>query len=292
MNQSLGQVITALVTDKNEDDIFAQKEGTTYQIVNVQEKELSLGDTVEGFAYVDQSGRNKLTTKIPTVSQNQYGWGTVVKTRRDLGVFVDIGLEDKDIVVSMDDLPSENKLWPKKGDQLFISIKVDNQDRIWGHLADDVVMKEMTRPATKEMHNKDIEGIAYSTKMIGTFIYIDDGYHGFVHPSEREIEPRLGQQVKGRVIGLREDGTANVSLLPRAHEVIDDDAAMILEYLSRSPGRKMPFTDKSDPEAIKIQFGISKAQFKRALGRLMKSRKINQTKEETWLLDEKEEEKG
>ena len=38
----------------------------------------------------------------------------------------------------------------------------------------------------------------------------------------------------------------------------------------------MPFSDKSTPEEIDEMFGMSKGAFKRALGTLMKARKINQ----------------
>ena len=60
------------------------------------------------------------------------------------------------------------------------------------------------------------------------------------------------------------------SLKPRSHEVISDDALMILTFLERANDHQIPFTDKSSPDEIKQTFGISKAQFKRALGHLMK----------------------
>lgn len=42
----------------------------------------------------------------------------------------------------------------------------------------------------------------------------------------------------------------------------------------------MPFTDKSSPDEIQEMFNMSKGAFKRALGRLMKERKIIQ--EDGW----------
>ena len=42
----------------------------------------------------------------------------------------------------------------------------------------------------------------------------------------------------------------------------------------------MPFTDKSTPEEIQEMFNMSKGAFKRALGRLMKERKV--TQEDGW----------
>ena len=37
----------------------------------------------------------------------------------------------------------------------------------------------------------------------------------------------------------------------------------------------MPLTGKSDPEIVKNTFGMSKSSFKRAIGRLLKSGKID-----------------
>ena len=67
----------------------------------------------------------------------------------------------------------------------------------------------------------------------------------------------------------------NGSLLPRKHERLSDDAEQVLAYLQDVGGR-MPFGDKSSPDEIKDMFNMSKASFKRALGTLMKERKITQ----------------
>ena len=39
-------------------------------------------------------------------------------------------------------------------------------------------------------------------------------------------------------------------------------------------GGTLPYGDKSGPEEIKAVFGMSKAAFKRAIGRLLKNKKI------------------
>ena len=88
-------------------------------------------------------------------------------------------------------------------------------------------------------------------------------------------EPRLGQDVTVRIIDVKEDGSLNGSLLPRKHERLGEDAEKIFAYLE-SVGGKMPFGDKSTPEEIQEMFGMSKGAFKRALGTLMKAKKIKQ----------------
>lgn len=275
MNELLAQIFTALVIDENESHYFLQKNGITLRL-SKEEGTHEIGEAVEGFGYMNQKQEPEMTTIIPTARIGQYAFGTVTGTRRDLGAFVDIGLKDKDVVVSLDELPVMRELWPKKSDQLMVALKVDNKERIWGELADEKIFKAMAKPGTEALKNENISGIVYRLKMIGSFVLTDDFYIAFIHPSERYQEPRLGEKVNGRVIGVRPDGILNISLKPRAYEAISDDAAMILTFLERASDHKIPFTDKSNPDEIKQTFGISKAQFKRAIGNLMKQGKIIQ----------------
>ena len=275
MNNLLATVFTGLVTDENDRHYFIQKNGLTFRLAKT-EGEHQLGEGVEGFGYVNQKQELSFTTEIPKSRQGHYAFATVIETRRDLGAFVDIGLPDKDIAVSLDELPTMRELWPKKGDRLMVALRVDQKDRIWGTLADEKIFRSLSRLGTQDLMNKDVAGTVYRLKLAGTYLLTEDYHIGFVHPSERYLEPRLGEGVKGRVIGLRPDGVLNISLKPRAHEVINDDAEMLLVYLERTPDKQMPYTDKSDPEAIKQMFGISKGQFKRAMGHLLKEKRVVQ----------------
>lgn len=286
MNKDLGTVVTAMVTDENETAYFVQKSGLTYRLPKTEAKEaLDLGDTVKGFAYESMKKELAFTTNIPKSQVGHYGWGEVIDVRKDLGVFVDIGLPDKEIVVSMDHLSEIKSLWPKKGDQLMIALSVDDKDRIWGVLADEEIMRSIAKaPQGDEWRNKDVTGTVYRLKMVGTFILTDDYHIGFIHPTEREIEPRLGEKVNARVIGVSPHGMLNLSLKPRMHEALEGDAQMILTLLQKSPDHTLPYHDKSDPDEIRDYFGISKAQFKRALGRLMKERLIIQENGQTKLV--------
>ncbi len=286
MDNILGTVITAMVTDKNEDNVFAQKEGVTFKVVDVSPETFDIGDMVEGFAYTNQKDQYVLMTQIPSVHSEAYDWGEVVAVQRDLGVFVDVGWIDKDLVVSLDDLPILTNLWPRRGDRLYLSMRVDAQERLWGQLATQNEFLAVFKEGTKEMHNEDIGGTVISALKAGSYVSLDDGYMGFIHPNERDEEPRLGQRVDGRIVGLRDDGVLYVSLMPRAHEVLDEDASMLFELLKRSEDGRIPYHDKSDPDAIRTYFGISKGQFKRAVGRLMKANIVKQDKEGTYLTDE------
>lgn len=285
MEELLGNVWQGLITDENDTHYFVQKNGMTFSLDKTEEEQFAIGDMVEGFGYRNQQDTLKFTTKLPHVRKGVFGFAKVVATRKDLGAFVDIGLPDKEVVLSIDELPTMKELWPKKGDHVLVTLTVDDKSRLWVTLADDKQFLAMSRPATAEtMHNKDVRGIVYRLKLVGTYFITSDYYIGFIHPSERFVEPRLGEEVAGRVIGVRPDGVLNVSLKPRAYEVISSDAEMILTFLKRSPEHKIKFTDKSSPDDIKQMFAISKGQFKRALGNLLKNGLIKQDDEYTYLI--------
>ncbi|MGV0167517.1 CvfB family protein [Furfurilactobacillus sp. WILCCON 0119] len=277
MHDLLGRVIEAKVIDQNDENYVVQSNGFSFLFAKEEaDHKLGIGAQVVGFAYENEHHDYQLTTHIPKAQVGHYAFGTVVRSAHGLGVFVDVGLPNKDFVVSVDELPTVANLMPQKGDRLMISLVVDNKNRLWGHLADSDVFTAISRRATPQLKNQDVTATVYRLKLAGTLVLTDDYYLGFVHPSEREREPRLGESVTGRVIGVRPDGGMNISLKPRAYQAIGDDAGQLLAALSHDAEHTLPFTDKSSPDAIKEYFGISKGQFKRALGHLLKDRLIIQ----------------
>ena len=285
MNNLLATVITGLVIDENAKAYFVQKDGVTFML-DKAEGEHKIGDMVKGFVYTDMHQKARMTTAEVAITRTSYGWGVVTELRRDLGVFLDTGLADKQFVVSLDVLPDMKELWPKKGDKLYVHLDVDKKDRIWAIPAQPEVFQKMAGPAYNNMPNEKLRAIVYRLKLSGTFVYLpDNNMLGFIHPSERYAEPRLGEEVTARVIGFREvDRTLNLSLKPRSFEMLENDSQMILTYL-QSNGGFMTLNDKSSPADIKSTFGISKGQFKKALGGLMKARKVKQDQFGTELIE-------
>ena len=72
---------------------------------------------------------------------------------------------------------------------------------------------------------------------------------------------------------MKADGKLDLSVRDRIPQQMEKDADKILKELEKRGG-SLPFTDKADPERIKAELGMSKAAFKRAVGRLMKAGKI------------------
>ncbi|MTT30437.1 hypothetical protein GMB86_00220 [Terrilactibacillus sp. BCM23-1] len=232
------------------------------------------------FLYQDHQGRLCATMSIPSITLDTYDWAEVVEVKRRLGVFVDIGIS-KDILISTDDLSEEWSIWPYKGDKLYISLKTDKKDRLFGKLADEETMRAMSAPASDDMFNRDITAYVYRHLMTGTRVITEDRIIGFLHEDERnnQPEPRLGQAIHGRVIEVKEDGTINITLRKRGYEAMDEDARKLYDYMVSRNGA-MPFWDKSLPDDIYNKFELSKGAFKRALGKLMKEGKVYQ--EDGW----------
>ncbi|WP_017754579.1 CvfB family protein [Calidifontibacillus oryziterrae] len=239
------------------------------------------GEVIEGkkisvFLYHDRQGRLAATMTLPTITLDTFGWAKIVEVKSDFGVFVDIGI-DKAILLSKDDLPPLETVWPKVDDEVYCTLEIGHNGRLFVKLAKEVDFLEIANSADHSLMNKNVTGRIYRTLYVGSFIFTDDGYLGFIHESERKEEPRIGEKVSGRIIGVKEDGTVNVSLLPRKHEAMGDDAEKIVDYMESRNGA-MPYWDKSDPDDIEARFGMSKGAFKRALGRLMKEGKVYQEK--------------
>lgn len=239
---------------------------------------LKMGERVKVFLYTDRRGAILATIQLPTIEQGEYGWARVIKVDRE-GAYVDIGTS-REVLVKGEDLPVIKELWPQVGDHLYVTLRVDRNGELFGRLITEEKVNELYEGAHEELHNQNVIARPYRLLPVGSFLLgVDSPYRIFIHNSEMNGEPRLGEQLQVRIIDVKEDGSLNGSLLPRKHERLSEDAEKIFDYL-QSVGGKMPFGDKSTPEEIKEMFGMSKGAFKRALGTLMKANKV--TQEDGW----------
>ncbi|MBD3948325.1 hypothetical protein I4Q36_05770 [Tuanshanicoccus lijuaniae] len=279
MTLKYGEIVVGNVIDENETHYFVQYDGVTYGVDKTStEDTYTTGEQIEGLIYENRFGKRVMQTELPDIRPGYYGWGVVNSTRKDLGVFVDIGLLDKEVVLSLDDLPENRLLWPKKGDKLYVTYKVDAKNRMWAQLADYETIACLFTKAPKGMMNQTIEATVFQVKLAGVLAITEHGYRVFIHESEMTNDVRVGEQLSVRVINVARDGSLNASMKPRAHEAISDDAQMLLAILEKSPVKFLGLHDKSNPDMIQSQLGISKAQFKRAVGQLLKQGKIRQEK--------------
>ncbi|MBF0714550.1 RNA-binding protein [Gemella sp. GH3] len=263
-----------LIEKRSSSLIFETEDGTE---VNCNESDVNniddyqIGEEYSMFIYPSRSGKLFATPNIPDVLYGDYGFSKVVKVSNE-GVGLDIGFS-REILLVAEDLPKLRSVWPKEGDELFITLRRDYEGQLYARLASETIVQSLYSQASKELFNKEIEAYPYRLMKVGTFLLSKDGYKIFVHESERIKEPRLGELVSVRIIGVKDNGELNGSFLPRAHERIDEDSQTILDYINNNNGY-CDFTDKSSPEEIRAIFGMSKGSFKKAVGRLFKNKKI------------------
>ncbi|MEH7250006.1 S1-like domain-containing RNA-binding protein [Neobacillus niacini] len=282
LQELIGQTVTLTVARTTDFGYFLSDGNEDVLLhINEADREYELDEKVDVFLYVDSEGRTSASTTIPEIAIGKYAWLKVVDSNPNVGVFLDIGLK-KDLLLGIDDLPVHKSVWPKEGDLVYVTLRVNNNYLLYAKLATDPIIESISTEATRADFNKNIQGHIYRTAKVGSWIYTIEGYKGFIHESQRQKEPRLGQKVEGRIIDVKEDGTVNVSLLARKQESQDSDSERILEYLNSRNGA-MPFNDKSMPEEIQERFQLSKGAFKRALGKLMKEGRVYQEGSWTYL---------
>ena len=267
----IGQEGSRWILRGNEDDIM----------MNVSDagEDVEIGDFVHVFLYANRRGELTATMQMPSMTGDTFGWAKVIRIDDKEGVYVDIG-SSFEVLVNGADMPQVRKLWPKQGDELYMTLRTDLGGGIFGRLATEERVLEQYTKAEPTLYNANLTARAYRLLPVGSFMLtIPENHRIFIHNTEQEREPRLGEEVAVRVIEVHDDGTLNGSMMPRVEERLSGDAEVLFNYLTGVGGR-MPFTDKSSPDEIQEMFSMSKGAFKRALGRLMKERKI--TQEDGW----------
>lgn len=247
-----------------------------YLNISEADEDVAVGHIARVFLYANRRGKLTATMQMPNMTFGTYGWARVIRVDDEEGVYVDIG-SSFEVLVNKADMPRVRSLWPKKDDELYMTLRTDLGGTIFGRLATEERVLEEIVPAPASVMNADLTARAYRLLPVGSFMLtIPENYRVFIHQSEQEAEPRLGQEITVRVIDVHNDGTLNGSMLPRKEERLGGDAEVIWNYLNDIGGR-MPFTDRSTPEEVKEMFNLSKGAFKRALGKLMKEGKITQS---------------
>lgn len=222
------------------------------------------GDPVEVFLYKDSRDRLIATTNEPKLTLGELAVLEVIDTGKN-GAFLDWGLE-KDLF-----LPFREQTGPvKKGDHVLVSLYIDKSSRLCA------TMKVYEKLSCDSPYQKDdmVEGIVYElSDRFGVFVAVDGKYSALIPKREVYHSYRVGETIRARVSAVKDNGKLDLSVREKAFIQMDVDAAKMMDYMEKHGGR-IPFTDKAAPETIRKEFEMSKNEFKRAVGRLLKEKKI------------------
>lgn len=225
------------------------------------------GDILEVFLYRDSKDRIIATTRTPLIKLEEVARLEVVATGK-IGAFLDWGLE-KDLLLPF----SEQSYKVAVGDRVLVALYIDKSNRLCATMK----VYPYLKTGCPYIVGDSVCGVAYEeSERFGIFVAVDDKYQGLIPRKECFGDIRLGEQVQARVTQVREDGKIDLSVRKKAYEQIEEDSAKILKLIESYDG-VLPFTDKATPEVIKLHTGMSKNEFKRAVGHLMKEGTIVKT---------------
>ena len=234
----------------------------------IEGKNLAEGDIVDVFIYSDSEDR-----LIATFETSFAVAGTMAKLKvvdlAPFGAFLDWGLS-KDLLLPK----GQEECRVEVGQTYLVGLFEDKKGRVSATMN----VYKFLLPNFELQKNELVAGTVYRVvPEIGIFVAIEDRYYGLIPNNEFFGKYKVGDEIQARVIRTRDDG--KVDLRPRleAYKQMDKDAEMILNAIQANYHKKLTISDKSSPEDIKREFGLSKKAFKRAIGGLLKNRLIEKT---------------
>lgn len=227
-----------------------------------------IGSELEVFIYRDSEDRQIATLAEPALTIGGLARLKVVQVTK-IGAFLSWGLE-KDLF-----LPYAQQTYKvSEGDEILVTMYADKSDRLCAKM--DVYRSlEDVSPYKKD---DTVTGTLYLiSNNFGAFVAVDDRYSALIPKKEMfgSAEKLLpGQKVTARVAKVMDDGRLQLAVRDKGYIQRNEDADKILDLIKASGG-KLDFYDKSDPELIRERTGMSKNEFKRAVGKLLKEDKIS-----------------
>ena len=223
------------------------------------------GDELEVFLYKDSEDRMIATRRKPKLMLHQVGYLTVLQVGR-IGAFLDWGL-DKDLLLPFHEQPRERV---KEGQEVLVAVYLDKSERLCATMN---VYPYLSKESPYRTGDQ-VTGVVYETsRNFGAFVAVDSIYSALIPKKELVRDIRIGETVSARVTAVKADGKLDLSIREKGYLQMDTDMARILARLQAEGGTLM-LSDKSSPEEIREQMGMSKNEFKRAIGHLYKEGKI------------------
>lgn len=230
-------------------------------------QEAKRGDSLEVFIYKDSKDRFIATRNEPRLYLGETALLKVVQINR-VGAFLDWGLE-KDLF-----LPFKEQTKPlNTGDECVVALYIDKSSRLCGTMK---VYPYLRKDSPYQKDDKVTGRVYEISQNFGAFVAVDDCYSALVPKKEMPKDLKVGDLISARVTARKEDGKLDLSLKEKAYIQMSIDAAKVMEKLEEMGG-VFPFTDKAAPELIREKMDMSKNEFKRAVGNLLKAGKIEIT---------------
>ena len=249
--------VGAYLGDEFDNDVLLPNKYLTQQ--------MSVGEDITVFLYNDSEDRLVATTEKPFIALNQFAY-LQVKEITPYGAFLDWGLE-KDLLVPFRE--QTNKL--EEGKYYLIYLMLDEStNRL---VATAKTNKKYSTDTSEIELEKEVDLLICETFDLGVKVIVNGKHLGIVYLSDLTRRLRRGDHEIGYVFKIREDGKLDVRLEQSGYQKIEPSAERLLALMKNRKGTLF-LTDKSDPDDIRDQVGMSKKTFKQAVGNLYKNKLI------------------
>ncbi len=222
-----------------------------------------IDDKIDVFLYKDSKDRLIATINEPKMTLGKIGRCKVLEVGK-IGAFLDWGLE-KDLLLPF----KEMTVKVEAGDEVLAALYVDKSGRLCGTMK---IYKYLEKGGDYKKGDW-VNGMVYEiSDNFGAFVAIDHKFSGLIPKKEVTNKIKAGTEIRARVTGIKGDGKIDLSVNEVSHIQMSIDADKIMKRIEKEG--KLPFTDKASPELIREEMDMSKNEFKKAVGNLLKAGKI------------------
>ena len=219
----------------------------------------------EVFIYTDSEDRLVATTEQPLAKVGEFAFLKAVATNR-FGVFLDWGLP-KDLLVPY----SEQKVKMIEGKKYLVFVYLDKlSNRI---VASAKVDKFLDNTPPEYITGQAVDILIAGETDLGYKAIVNNEHWGVLYKNQVFKPLSSGDKITGYINKIREDDKIDLLVEKPGYEKIDSISAAILKALKENRGF-IALSDNSSPEMIQSMLGISKKNFKKAIGNLYKQRII------------------
>lgn len=224
-----------------------------------------VGDWLRVFIYRDSEDKLIATTQSPKVKVGEFASLKVVEITR-VGLFLDWGLP-KDLLLPH----SEEKRPLQVGDYCVVYVYLDkHSERITATARLD---RHLDKTPAHYQVGEAVDLLIVEPTDLGYKAIINHRHWGLLHKNEVFKCIRGGKRERGYIRELRADGKISLSLQPVGRDAADQLQQLILQTLEEHDG-VLPLSDKSPAPEIARLFGVSKGNFKKAIGGLYRQGRI------------------
>ena len=233
-----------------------------------QTAEVSIGDTVKVFLYLDPKKRLTASMRVPKLNEGEIARLPIINVVKNLGAFVDAGAE-RGIFMPF----AEMRGRPRVGEIVWAKLYTDKSGKLAASMDVSDEIRRASKPAEKIKIGDKVTGAIFNIIDAGAFVFSEQKNIVFIAQKEIPRPLRVGEVVTARVTFIRDDGRLNASLRDAKENALEHDAEKIFAFMQANGG-ELILNDNSSPERIFAVFKISKAAFKRAVGHLFHERRI------------------